>query len=404
MLYNLLMTRKILHLDLDAFFCSVEEIHDPSLKGKPFAVAGRPDHRGVVSSCSYAARKYGIHSAMPTAKALSLLPQLILVSGRHGNYAEYSEKVMAILDDTSPLVEKVSIDEAFLDVSDMHQSGKQIARSLQDRIWAELDLPCSLGVAINKLVAKVANDFGKSRSNSTTAPCAITVVPPGTEAGFLAPLPVQALWGIGPKSAQALHSLGIMTIGDLASMHGSDLSALFGKNAQEIHDRARGIDDSPISLEHEAKSVSNETTFAKDVSDQSFLLEILYQLSEKVGSRLRNSQTAGNTVQVKLRYADFSTITRQVTLPVFTNQDKEIFASAATLFKANWSKGMPVRLLGVGVSGLGTPLRQLDLWEKQDGIREQQLLKAIDQLRERFGRNIIQRAARIKAKKDDPGV
>ena len=398
------MTRKILHLDLDAFFCSVEEIHDPSLKGKPFAVAGRPDHRGVVSSCSYAARKYGIHSAMPTSRALSLLPQLILVSGRQGNYGEYSEKVMAILDDTSPLVEKVSIDEAFLDVSDMQQSGKQIALSLQDRIRSELDLPCSIGVATNKLVAKVANDYGKSRSNRSTAPCAITVVPPGTEADFLAPLPVQALWGIGPKSARSLNTLGITSIGDLASMRESDLFALFGKTAPEIRDRARGIDNSPITLEREVKSVSNETTFTKDISDQPYLIEVLHQLSEKVGSNLRNSRSAGNTVQIKIRYADFSTITRQVTLPVFTNHDNEIFSAATTLFNSHWVKGMPVRLLGVGVSGLGTPLRQLDLWEKQDGLREQQLLKAIDQLRDRYGKNIIQRAARMKPKKNDPGL
>jgi len=398
------MIRKILHLDLDAFFCSVEEILDPSLKGKPFAVAGRPDQRGVVSSCSYAARKFGIHSAMPTSRALSLLPQLILVSDRHGNYSEFSDKVMAILDDTSPLVEKVSIDEAFLDVSDMQQSGKQIARSLQDRIRAELDLPCSIGVATNKLVAKVANDYGKSKSNSSTAPCAITVVPPGAEADFLAPLPVQALWGIGPKSAESLNSLGITTIGDLASMRDSDLSALFGKTAPEIRDRARGIDNSPISLEHEAKSVSNETTFAKDVADQPYLLEVLHQLSERVGSRMRISNVAGNTIQIKLRYADFSTITRQVTLPVFTNQDSEIFTAAIALFNTHWSKGMPVRLLGVGVSGLGAPLRQLDLWEKQDGLREQQLLKAIDQLREGYGKNIIQRAARIKPKKNNPDL
>lgn len=395
------MIRKILHLDLDAFFCSVEEILDPSLQGKPFAVAGRPDHRGVVASCSYAARKFGIHSAMPTSRALSLFPKLILVSGRHGLYGEYSEKVMAILDDTSPLVEKVSIDEAFLDVSDMHKSGKQIALSLQDRIRSELDLPCSIGVATNKLVAKVANDFGKSRSKRSTPPCAITVVPPGAEADFLAPLPVQALWGIGPKSAQSLNSLGITTIGDLAGMREKDLTALFGRSAPEMRDRAIGIDNSPISLVHEAKSVSNETTFSKDISDNPYLLEVLHQLSERVGSRLRNSQIAGNTIQIKVRYADFSTITRQVTLPIFTNQDKEIFSTAATLFMTHWVKGMPVRLLGVGVSGLGVPLRQLDLWEKPDGLREQQLLKAIDQLRDRYGKNIIQRAARIKPANND---
>jgi DNA polymerase-4 len=157
-------------------------------------------------------------------------------------------------------------------------------------------------------------------------------------------------------------------------------------------------------LEHEAKSVSNETTFAKDVADQPYLLEVLHQLSERVGSRMRISNVARNTIQIKLRYADFSTITRQVTLPVFTNQDSEIFTAAIALFNTHWSKGMPVRLLGVGVSGLGAPLRQLDLWEKQDGLREQQLLKAIDQLRERYGKNIIQRAARIKPKKNNPDL
>ena len=212
------MERKILHLDLDAFFCSVEELLDPSLKGKPFAVGGNPQGRGVVSSCSYAARKFGVHSAMPMARALSLCPELIVIHHRHGLYSEYSNKVMDILRSHTPLFQQVSIDEAFLDVSDLPKPAGAIAREIQERVDREVHLPCSLGVATNKLVAKVANDFGKSQVKSGQAPRQITIVPPGEEAAFLAPLDIQSLWGIGPKTSQKLHGQGIHTIGQLAAL------------------------------------------------------------------------------------------------------------------------------------------------------------------------------------------
>lgn len=390
--------RKILHMDLDAFFCSVEEILDPSLVGTPFAVGGNPDHRGVISSCSYAARNFSVHSGMPTARALSLCPQLILVNGRHSNYGEYSHKVMAILEDTTPFVQPISIDEAFLDVSDMPESGKRIAQELQKRIKDEVGLPCSIGVATNKLLAKIANDFGKAQIRTGLSPCAITVVPPGTEAAFLAPLPVQSLWGIGEKSAKRLKGVGIFTIGDIAKLSGSQLRQIFGNTSGEIYDRSLGIDESPVHHDRDVKSVSNEITCAKDICDSLQLIEILHDLSEKVGARLRNSNIAGNTIQLKLRYGDFTTITRQMTLSIFTNHDSEIFSAIKTLFETNWDHRTPIRLLGVGVKGLGQPLHQLNLWE-QNSLKEQELLKAIDSLKERYGDQIIQRAIHLKLNK-----
>jgi DNA polymerase-4 len=392
------MQRKILHLDLDAFFCSVEELLDPDLKGKAFAVGGRPDKRGVVASCSYAARFYGVRSAMPTVRALQLHPQLIIISGRHGVYGEYSERVMKILQETSPLVQQVSIDEAFIDVSDMPQSGEMTARILQSRIDHEVGLPCSIGVAANKLVAKIANDFGKSIKRSLEAPRAITTISPGDEAKFLAPLKVQMLWGIGPKSAERLNGLGIRTIGELALMPAADLTSLFGRFGPELLDRARGIDESPITLEQEAKSISNEVTFENDLYDKKQLLDVLRSLSEKVGSRLRKAGLAGHTVHIKLRYADFSTITRQIRLQQLTDQDKEIYATAVGLFIRHWKGDQAIRLLGIGISGLSEPIRQLDLWDQTD-LRERKLLQAVDELKERYGNQIIQRASRINKQK-----
>ncbi len=223
------MSRTILHLDLDAFFCSVEELHDPSLRGIPFAVGGRPEERGVVASCSYAARKLGVRSAMPMSRALRLCPQLLVISHHRGNYGEMSEKVMQRLRDLSRLVEQISIDEAFVDISELREPAETIARRLQKRVNDELGLPCSIGVAANKLVAKIATEVGKKKALCSKlrhgkrtgkpkgeAPNAITIVPPGTEAAFLAPLPADMLWGVGPKTAARLAEYGLKTIGDLA--------------------------------------------------------------------------------------------------------------------------------------------------------------------------------------------
>ena len=395
------MERKILHLDLDAFFCSVEELLDPSLEGKPFAVGGNPQGRGVVSSCSYAARKFGVHSAMPMARALSLCPELIVIHHRHGLYGEYSNKVMDILRSYTPLFQQVSIDEAFLDVSDLPKPAGVIAQEIQERVDHELHLPCSLGVATNKLVAKVANDFGKSQVKSGQAPRQITIVPPGEEAAFLAPLDIQSLWGIGPKTSQKLHGQGIHTIGQLAALSVAELEAYFGNNALEMHARALGIDPSPVRSEREVKSVSNEVTFTKDTTDSEVLRQTLRALADKVGYRLRQAGFAGSVVQIKLRYSNFETLTRQTALPQPTNLDDEIYAAAEKLFEANIIPTRAVRLIGIGVSRLNPPYRQLSLWDNNQDEKEK-LASAIDQLKEKYGQDVIKRASMMKnPKKSD---
>jgi DNA polymerase-4 len=391
-----LMVRKIMHLDLDAFFCAVEELQDSSLIGKPFAVGGRPESRGVVSSCSYAARQFGVHSAMPMSKALRVCPQLLVVSSRHARYGEYSERVMERINQLTPLVEQVSIDEAFLDVSDMPETGLFLARQLQARIRQELGLPCSIGVASNKLVAKVASDVGKAGHRGVEPPCAITVVPPGEEARFLAPLPAQALWGIGPKSAARLAELGIHTVRDLAALSEGTLLEHFGKSGVELHRRALGIDDSPVESSGMVKSISNEHTYDKDQREESVILKSLRHLSEHVGGRLRHANLAGSVVQIKLRWADFTALTRQTTLSCPTDQDGIIYRTAMELFLKTWhEERYAVRLVGVGVSGLVTAQRQLSLWD--GGLeKEHKLLEAIDELRGRYGEKIIQRAEEMK--------
>jgi DNA polymerase-4 len=386
--------RKIIHLDLDAFFCAVEEQLNPSLRGRAFAVGGRPEERGVVASCSYAARRFGVRSAMPMARALRLCPQLIIVSSRHGKYSQVSRQVMAHLNAITPYVEQISIDEAFLDVSDLPQSGEAIARQLQAQVQQDPGLPCSLGVATNKLLAKTATDVGKASFHGEGPPNAVTVVPPGQEAAFLAPLPVEALWGIGPKTAERLAEMGIRTIGALASLPESQLMRLFGKNGYDLALRARGIDDRPIVTSHEVKSISQETTFAKDVREAKVLEHTIFQLATGVGTRLRRNQLTGSTVKIKLRWADFTTLTRQMTLELATDQDKDIYQAALSLFHRTWLPGKPVRLLGVGVSSLGAPIRQLSLWDK-DTEKDHQLQTAIDELRQRFGKQIVQRGGEI---------
>lgn len=390
------MERKIIHLDLDAFFCSVEELLDPSLKGKAFAVGGNPNGRGVITSCSYSARQLGVRSAMPTRQALKLCPGLLLVHSGYRRYGEYSRKVMAILRDTSPVVEQISIDEAFLDVSDMPQPIASIARDLQKRVLSETGLPCSLGCATNKLVAKVANNFGKKQVKTGRSPQQITVVPPGGEAEFLAPQDIQALWGIGPKTAENLRQKGITTIGDLARLSDREIEYFFGRHGESMRRHARGIDTSPVYAdEGDPKSVSNETTFHEDQVDPENLLRILRALSEKVGARLRKADLAGSVVQIKIRYSDFTTLTRQAGMKECSNLDQEIFNHARELLIRHLIQGRPVRLLGVGVTKLEKPHRQLSLWDDNQNKRKD-LTKAVDELRERFGKDIIKRADSLK--------
>lgn len=382
------MPRKIVHLDLDAFFCAVEELLNPSLKGRAFAVGGRPEERGVVSSCSYAARAFGVRSAMPMGRALGLCPGLLVISTQDNLYGKYSRQVMDRLHGWTALVEQISIDEAFLDLSDLTESAESLAHRIQAQIQNELGLPCSLGVATNKLVAKIATDAGKAARHNNQPPRAITVVPPGQEAAFLAPLPVQSLWGIGPKSAARLGELGIHTIGELANWDQTDLVKTFGKSGYDLARHARGLDDSPITTEHEAKSISQEVTFSRDITDVEALRRTLRELSETVGRRLRQAHLVGATVKIKLRWSDFTTLTRQVTLPQPTDQDKDIYNAALELMEKNRPARQLVRLLGVGVSNITPPIRQLSLWETSTE-KSRRLQSALDELREKFGDEII---------------
>ena len=382
--------RKILHLDLDAFFCAVEELRDPALAGKPFAVGGSPQGRGVVASCSYAARMYGVHSAMPMGQAIRACPELIVVHGHHSEYSAVSREVRAVFDDLTPLVEPISIDEAFLDVSDLPDPAEEIARRLQARIEEELHLPSSLGVASNKLVAKIANNIGKARHKAPTPPRAILVVPPGEEAAFLAPLPLKELWGVGPKTEERLHRMGFRCIGDIARVEEKMLAAQFGKHGRDLWMRAQGRDDRPVTSSSQgAKSISQETTFSKDIDDGDILRKTLAQLAEHVAYRLRQQGLCAGTVRIKLRWSDFSTPTRQVSLPQPTDADGVITQAACALFDALWD-GRPVRLLGVGTSNLTPCSHQLSLWETPDE-KERRLLAAMDALRDRYGEKVVRR-------------
>lgn len=384
------MNRTILHMDLDAFYCAVEENLNPDLRGKPFAVGGQPDQRGVVSSCSYAARQFGVRSAMPMSRALTVCPELIVVSGSHRLYGQVSKQVMERLHDLTPLVEQISIDEAFLDISDLGGDVTRIARGLQARVRDELDLPSSIGVASNKLVAKIANEVGKKGGRSGQPPFALTVVPAGKEAEFLAPLPAEMLWGVGPKTSARLAELGIHTIGDIARWPVDELVGLFGEHGREMAKHARGQDQRPVITEREIKSISQEVTFARDTREDASIEKTLRKLSAQVGRRLRNKGLAGTTVKLKIRWPDFTTLTRQVTLPNRTDNDVEIIDAALKLLRKVRKPEQAVRLIGVGVSGLGQPVRQLELWE-HGTEKARRLQTVMDELREKYGEAVIRK-------------
>lgn len=388
------MARTILHLDLDAFYCSVEEIQNPQLRGKPFAVGGKPDERGVVASCSYAARALGIRSAMPMSRAVRLCRDLIIVPGRHRLYGEYSEKVMEKLRSLTPLVEQISIDEAFLDISDIQADKPRLALDLQQSIRTELNLPSSLGIASNKLVAKIATEVGKKSSKKKNEPpFGFTVVPAGEEAQFLASLPADMLWGVGPKTNARLAEIGIHTIGDIASWPEKELVTLFGENGRDLWRHANGIDNRPIVTEYETKSVSQETTFSVDIREEKTLEKTLREQSHDVARQLRKNDLAGKTVKIKIRWPDFTTLTRQVTLPTSTDNEDEIYRAAVKLMNAVRKPNQAVRLIGVGVSGIGAPVRQLSLWDV-GSEKSRKLQEAVDALQEKYGRDVIHKGER----------
>jgi nucleotidyltransferase/DNA polymerase involved in DNA repair len=391
--------RKIIHMDLDAFFCAVEELEQENLKEKPFAVGGKPDERGVVSSCSYAARRFGVHSAMPMSQALKLCPELIIISPRHALYQKKSEQVMSILQNYSALIEQVSIDEAFLDVSDMSEDGDKIAQTIKNQIRSETNLSASFGIAQNKLLAKLANDVGKKRYREKSYPGSILLVVNGREAEFLAPLSVDMLWGVGKKTKLILMEMGIKTIGDLTKTPLNLLIQKFGKNGSLLSQYANGIDDRPLEVNQDLKSISQEMTFSKDVMDREVIRLELMEMSEMIGHRLRAHKVFASTIRLKIRYADFSTYTRQVHLSQPVDQDTIIFDTGLKLFNEFWDQRSKIRLIGLGATQLVEGIEQLSFWQNE-ADRERLLLNAVDKLKEKYGKNIVKKATKLDHKKE----
>jgi DNA polymerase IV len=374
----------ILHVDLDAFFAAVEQRDRPELRGKPVIVGGGgPNDRGVVSAASYEARRYGVRSAMPLRTAAALCPEGIFLPVNGRLYAAASRQVMAVLRRFTPLIEQVSIDEAFIDVSGtdgLFGTGEEVAHQIKAAIRDETGLTASVGVASNRLVAKIASDLRK--------PDGLVVVPRGDEAAFLAALPIERLWGVGPSTRRALADYGVRTIGDLAALPDDLLRRRFGRHGPELAARARGIGDTEVGGHEPAKSVSQEHTFDVDTADWEVVERTLLALSEGVAGRLRADGLRCATVTVKIRDSDFVTITRQRRLADPTDATEVIWQTAVGLTRRE-VHGMRVRLLGVGGSGL-SDRQQLLLFEADD--RERKATEAIDSIRQRFGPRAIRRA------------
>src|ERR1700734_3928462 len=383
------LSRTIFHVDMDAFFVSVEELYDPALKGKPVVVGGQRHERGVVSAASYAARKFGVHSAMPLRPAAKLGPQAIFVNGHPERYRECSEKVHKVLCSFSPQVEMASIDEAYLDMTGtarLHGPPLKAAHALHSRMKAETRLNCSVGIGSSRLIAKVSS--GQAKPNG------VLWIVPGEEAKFLAPLDVREIPGVGKVMETHLHALGVKKVGDLSKLEDGELEGRFGKWGLALAGKARGEDaggwfDSEVGADLDAKSISHEHTYNEDTADITQLESTLMRLSEMVCRRLREANFHAGTVQLKLRYKDFTTITRAHTLAAPTQLDTEIFEHIRALFRKNWKKGTPVRLLGVQTSHFSAQPNQINLLEGNRHERWKNALAAADRLRDKFGESSV---------------
>ena len=331
---------------------------------------------------------------MPMAQALRLCPEIISVRRNHKNYNEYSKRVMDILRTYADLVQPISIDEAFLDLSHLPLDGKSYALKIQEEIKQQVGLPSSFGIASNKLVAKIATNTAKALHKGNDYPNAILSVSPGKEAEFLAPLPTEALWGVGPKTAEKLAKRGLHTIGDIAADSDIKLQRDFGKFGQYLHLRANGIDESPVHISRETKSVSHENTFFEDTADEEKLLQTIKRHCNSISKRLIKLEMAGKTVKIKIRWPDFTTFTRQISLQEATVDAELIEQAALRLFYEYWQTGKKIRLLGVGVSELGAPRKQLSLWDWKPDLHEknQRLAQALKEIEKKFGENLIRPA------------
>jgi DNA polymerase-4 len=389
--------RTIFHVDMDAFFVSVEELYDPSLKGRPVVVGGRPDARGVVSAASYAARKFGVHSALPLRKAYQLCPQAVFLDGHPERYHEYSYRVHDIFCRFSPLVEMASVDEAYLDMTGTERLiGPPMAAAdkLHEAVKQETGLNCSIGIAASRLVAKVASDQAK--------PNGVLWVLPGCEVRWLAPLDVRTIPGVGKVAEANLHSFNIRKAGDLSRLDESFLEKHFGKWGLALAGKARGEDaggwfDAEIGEEAGPKSISHERTFDADTTDTNLLMATLARLSEMVGRRLREHGLHARTIQIKLRDKGFNTITRSRTLERTTQADTEIYREARALFERNWSR-KPVRLVGVHAGSLESAPGQMSLLDAGQDERWRKAFEAADQMRDRYGESAVSLAAGVAGK------
>jgi DNA polymerase-4 len=380
-----------MHIDLDAFFVSVEQVDNPSLKGKPVVVGGRPEGRGVVAAASYEARAFGLHSGMPLVTASRLCPQAIFIQGSFAKYRESSRKFMAILADFSPYLEPMGLDEAYLDATgfeSLHGSIKRMAQKIKQRVNNELGINASIGIASGKVVAKVASEMSK--------PDGLLEIGEGEEAKFLAPLPIARLPGIGQKTEPKLMSLGVDTIGKLSAMPLKALKSHFGASGELLKRFAGGLDDREVEPPAAAKSTSRETTFERDTKDPARLESTLRYLGERVGADLRQKNKRARCVTLKLRYGDFATITRRRTLSQSTDSDQTIFLTGQGLLKRALSgEKRAVRLIGIGVSELVEAGRQLDMMDGS-AQRQEQLNRAIDRIRKKYGFTAIQTGRTLK--------
>ena len=375
--------RTIFHLDLDAFFVSVERILDPSLEEKPVIVGGDPHGRGVVAACSYEARSYGLHSAMPIRTAYKLCPHGIYLHGHFKEYTRYSHAVKNILSGYAPVIEQASVDEFYMDFTGcqrMYGSMFDLASKLQKEIWVKLSLPCSIGIGSNKTIAKIGSDCMK--------PMGITYIIPGMEKEFLAPMPVETIPGVGKITLRNLNSKGIYKIGDITKLPSDYFSAAFGKYGIDLWRKANGHGSEYLTVERDQKSISKETTFNRDVGSKEIIYNTLFELTGKVCHSLRENNWQASTITVKLRYSDFQTITRSKTIKPATDDDKIVFDTALHMLKKAQTRRVAVRLIGVGLTKFNEFCEQEVLFEDIETKRKR-LFKAVDRLRRKYNYNIV---------------
>lgn len=387
--YSQSMSRTILHVDMDAFFASVEQRDNLELRGKPVIVGAGPQERGVVSAASYEARKFGVHSAMPSRTAFKLCPHGIFVPPHMSKYSEASRQIMTILETFTPLVQPLSIDEAFLDVTGslkLFGDALTIAQRIKTAIQTQTGLTASVGIAPNKFLAKLGSDLNK--------PDGLTVITEENKVALLAPLPVAKIWGVGQVTAKRLQELGLQTIGDIQRAPLAELRQRLGNLADHLHALALGDDDRAVETTGESKSIGSEHTFAVDTADRAQIKKCLLEQCEEVGTRLRQEHVAARTVQLKLRYADFTTLTRRRTLPQPTQDEMLLYEVAGQLLEAERSAGKRIRLIGVGGSNLVPPEIQSDLFDRH-GEKRTRLAKAVDDLRNRLGPGAIKRGTAL---------